>query len=95
MILNEIVRPMPIKSIIDFLIAKISDRTIQRAYNRYMADMIYVLAQKKWTDNAELSWGGFEDKMLGKTKTKQPEESLSAEEIIARVKSAHTGWNPG
>lgn len=80
---------MPVRSIIAFLIAKISDRNIQHAYERYIADMLYVLAQGKRIDNVDLAWGGFEDKMLGKTKPKK-EENLSAQEIIARVKAAHS-----
>lgn len=82
---------MSLRSINAYLIAKISDRTIERVYERYVADMLYIIAQRdvKADGKSEHWWGEIEKQMLGKAKPKT-EKNLSAQEIIARVKAAHT-----
>jgi len=81
---------MSLRSINAYLIAKISDRTIERVYERYIADMLHIMAQgKRSSGSPEHWWSEIEKQMLGKAKPKK-EENLSAQEIIARVKAAHS-----
>ena len=87
--LNEITRPMPIKSINAYLIARMNDRLVKRTYDRYLADMLYTLAQNKYVSGKpEFEWNEIEKMLLGGKK--KNEEKMTRDEIIAKVCEMHS-----
>ena len=80
---------MSIKAVNLFLLAKKTERTHARVYNRYIADMLHIIAQRKVAaGKPEHWWSEIENLILGAPK--KNEEKLTVDEIVAQVREMHT-----